>query len=208
VDQPDATHDLLCRWHKGERQALAQLLERDLPWLRDLIHRRLGPLLKRHGDTVDYVQDAMLEALSYGPKFVVSDLAQFRSLLARIVENMLRDRIEYLTAKKRDLGRQSPLPSGSVLDLDPAARSVTRPSEAADANENQTWVRLAVELLDPDDRKVILLREWHGLSFGDIAAEMGIQENTARMKFTRALPKLAEKLQKLKQGLLPELVRE
>lgn len=205
---PSETVDLLRRWHGGDRSALAGLLERDLPWLRAFVRRRLGPVLQKRGETNDFVQEAMIDVLRYGPKFVLADRDQFRALVGRIVENMLRDQFEWHTAKKRAPGAEQPLPSGSVIDLDSGIHAVTRPSEAAAARESEEWVRLGLELLDPEDRQVILLREWHGLGFAEVGSRMGLAENTARMKFQRALPKLAKKVKELRAGRIAGLVRE
>jgi DNA-directed RNA polymerase specialized sigma24 family protein len=65
-------------------------------------------------------------------------------------------------------------------------------------------VRLALELLDPDDRDVIVWREYDGLSFADIATRLGLGEAHARVRFQRALPKLGKKLQQLQQGRLDQ----
>jgi len=67
------TPDLLRRWHAGDEEALGRLLERELPWVRRLVHRRLGPLLRRSGETQDFVQEAMVEVLRYGPRFTASN---------------------------------------------------------------------------------------------------------------------------------------
>jgi len=195
------TVELLRRWHEGDREALAAIVERELPWLRAHVHRRLGPQLRRRGETEDYVQEALIDALRYGPRFVVADEARLRALLGRIVENTLRDQVERHEAQKRDVGREEPLPSGSVLDLDTGR--VTRPSEAAAAREAEAWVRLALELLDPEDRRAILMREWEGRSFPEIGAALGVGENAARMRFQRALPRLAGKVRELRKGAGP-----
>ena len=199
------TVELLQRWHSGDRDALALLLQRDLPWIRAHVSRRLGPLLRAKGETVDYVQDAFLETLQYGPRFVVEDVAQFRALVARIVENTLRDQHDWHDAQRRGGGggaRVDPLPSNSVLQLDPRMRSVTRPDVAAEQNELKAWMRLALELLEPDDRRVILLREFEGLGFAEIGERLGIGETGARMRFTRAIPRLADKVKQLQAGQL------
>ena len=87
------THVLLTRCHHGDRAALDKLLARDLGWLRQHVRSRLGSLLRAKGEVDDYVQEAMVEILRYGPRFVVSDKLQFRALLARITENVLRDHV-------------------------------------------------------------------------------------------------------------------
>lgn len=201
---PALTAHLLERWHAGDKAALAALIERDLPWIRDYVSRRLGPVLRARGETQDYVQDAMIEVLRYGPRFVVADTRQFRALVARIVENVLRDQHDLHTAKKRGGGRVEALPSESVLRLDAAADSVTRPSEAAARDEMRAWMRLALELLEPDDRQVILLREFEGLQFDAIGERLGIGMTGARMRFARAIPRLADRMKQLRAGRLGE----
>jgi RNA polymerase sigma factor (sigma-70 family) len=65
-------------------------------------------------------------------------------------------------------------------------------------------VRLALELLDPRDRDVVLLRQWKELSFAEIAEELGISESGARMRFQRALPKIAKQVAALREGRVDE----
>lgn len=204
-DEDLRTEVLLQRWHAGERRALDELIGRDLEWIRARVRARLGNALRLRGETQDYVHDALIEVLRYGPRFVTANRAQFRSLLARIVENVLRDKNDHHAAQRRDLARERPLPTDSVLQLCGGSSPVTRPSEAAMRAEREAWVRLALELLEPDDRKVILLRQHDGLSFAEVGARLGVSENTARMRFQRALPRLAHRAESLAQGGLGEI---
>ncbi|MCU0866844.1 MAG: sigma-70 family RNA polymerase sigma factor [Planctomycetes bacterium] len=200
---PDETRQLLQRWHQGERAAIDALIARDLPWIRDHVHARLGPLLRARGETMDYLQDAILDVLHYTPRFVTDDRRQFRALVARIVENHLRDAHDHHAALRRTPVKERPVPSDSVLDLGAAASTVTRPDAAAERNEQEAWVRLALELLEPADREVLLLRQWQGLEFAAVGERLGIAEDAARMRFQRALPKLARQLEALRAGKGP-----
>lgn len=197
ADQPLETTDLLQRWHAGDARALEELLRRDLPWIEAFVRRRLGPLLRAKAETVDYVQDAVIEVLRYGPRFVCSDRERFRALLARIVENTLRDKHDWHRARRRAAEREAALPSESVLDLDGSAAS---PSRICAQREREQWIRLALELIDPDERQVILLREWEQLSFEEIGRRLGCSEEAARKRFTRALPSLVERVRDLQSG--------
>lgn len=196
----DETRVLLQRWHAGDRAAIDVLVARDLGWIREFVRGRLGPLLRARGETMDYVQDAIVDVLRYVPPFVTSDRARFRALLARILENHLRDAHDHHAAARRAPERERPLPSESVLDLDGGRRPATAPGSAAERSEERAWVRLALELLEPEDREVILLRQWHELEFGAIAQRLGVSEDGARMRFHRALPRLAQKLERLRRG--------
>jgi len=85
----DETRRLLEDWHGGDQEALAVLLDRNLGWIRARVEKRMGPLLRAKGGATDYVQDSMVEVLRYGPRFVMSDEAQFRVLMVKIIENVL-----------------------------------------------------------------------------------------------------------------------
>jgi RNA polymerase sigma-70 factor (ECF subfamily) len=200
MDQSDDTRMLLMRWHAGDRKAIDALLARDLPWICELVRARLGPLLRARGETMDYVQDALLDVLGYAPRFVTDDRERFRALVARIIENHLRDAHDHHSAARRSIARERPVPNDSVIDLDRPSDSVTQPGSIAEAHERESWVRLALELLEAEDRQVLLLRQWQGLEFAEIGALMGLSPDGARMRFQRALPKLAQKLASLHAG--------
>ncbi len=197
---PDDTLVLLRRWHAGERAAIDALIARDLPWIRDYVHARLGPLLRARGDTGDYVQGAALAALQYTPRFLTADRQQFRALVGRIVENHLRDAHDHHAAARRHPARERELPNDSVLDLDRSRQAAGQPPSVAARDEQEAWVRLALELLDPPDRQVLRLRQWQGLEFAEIARQLGVAEDAARLRFQRALPKLAQQLVRLRHG--------
>jgi RNA polymerase sigma-70 factor, ECF subfamily len=199
---------LLGRWHQGERRALDQLLARDLPWVRRYVERRMGELLRAKGDVEDYVQEAMIQAMEYGPRFLVSDKEQFRALLARITENVLRDQVVYHRAQKRDVDKERPLLEDSALALDPPVGEVTRPSVVMDRKTEKTWIRLAMELLDEDEREMLRLREWEEHSFAEIAEILELSEDAARMRFNRILPKLAKNVVRLRDGGLSQILEE
>jgi RNA polymerase sigma-70 factor (ECF subfamily) len=188
------------RANRGDATALHQLVADHLPWIEAQVRRRLSPVARRDGDTQDFVQEALLDVLRDGPRFCIDDPAAFRALLARIVENNLVDRVRYLHRAQRDCRRQRGLPSDSVIQLDAPRRSVTEPPVHAARSEQQEWLRLAVELLPADDRAVIRLRDWDGLTFPQVGEKLGIAEEAARKRYRRALPKLAEKLDLLQRG--------
>jgi RNA polymerase sigma factor (sigma-70 family) len=205
MDDPgERTFDLLQRWHSGDPDALNRILERNLPFIQGLVRKRLGAHLRARAETVDFMQDAMMEFLRYGPRFLLASEAHFRALMAKVVENVIRDRHDRFSAGRRDRRREQPLPERSVLGLDPMARSVTRPSQAAQRSEEEGWVRLALELLEPEDRQCIQLRVFEDLSFAEMGERLGVQEDAARMRYNRAMPRLARKVKQLRDGELEE----
>lgn len=203
-----STRDLLLRWHGGDQEAMAELVQQEGAFVERQVRSRLGPLLRRQHDTQDIVQATLLQALRSAPRFLVSDRDQLRGLLAKMVENALRVQANHQQRQKRDLRREQPIQQTSnetVLDLDPAS-TATNPGSAAERNETRDWVRLALELLDPADREVIVMRDYEELAFGEIAAQLGQAEDTVRMRYRRAMPKLAGTLSRLQKGRLADLL--
>ena len=126
----------------------------------------------------------------------------FRRLVTRIVENTLRGQSEFYSRMRRDRGRAVALPDEVVLELDVRRRTGTTPSQHAARSEEEAWLRLALDLVDPEDRDLIVLREWNGEAFADIGARLGVPENTARMRFSRAVGRLAAQVEALRRGVV------
>lgn len=196
----DDTESLLRRWHAGERAALHELVQRDMPWIRARVRLRLGDGLRQHGDTDDFLHEAVLDILAWTPRFVASDRDVFRRLVTRIVENTLRGQAEFYARLRRDRARLCV--GDGVLELDAQQRTGTTPSQHAAKQEEAAWLRLAMDLLEPDDRDLIVLREWSGESFAAIGARLGVPENTARMRFSRAVGRLATQVDLLRRGVV------
>lgn len=194
------TVELLQRWHRGDRDALDAIVRRELPWIERRVRARLGPRLRAKEETADIVQQALLEFLRYGPRFLATGRGQLRALLARIAENVLRGRHDWYAARRRALSRERPFPQESVVPLDGSLVSLSTPSREVAAEEERGIVRLALEFLDPADRDVILLREWEGLTHAGVAARLGISEDAARMRYSRALARLGEWVQRIRRG--------
>jgi len=196
----EQTRILLEQWHAGERPALDALLARDLSWIRDQVRHRIGKLLGTKADVDDYVQDAMVKVLQYGPRFVMSDKDEFRALMARIIENTLRNHAKALKRGRRDPSKERPIASDSILYLDPPKAEVTRPSMVVDRNQRRELLRLAIDLLPPEDGELVRMRDWEAASFGDIATALGLTEDAARMRYQRILPRLARQVESLQRG--------
>ncbi len=96
---------------------------------------------------------------------------RFRSWLFTIAANRCRQ--DY---------RKSKLPTTSI---DPSLELVSvgvggSPDDAAIATENATFVATAVTQLPTQQRTVVVLRIWNGLSYGEIADVIGKSEATVR----------------------------
>ncbi len=205
TDDEPQTLDLLNRWHSGDEAALGELLRRDLPWIRERVHRRLGDRLRARDQTDDLVQEACLEALRYAPRFLVSSRPQFRGILATIVENAIRVRLRWVNRQRRAVAKERPLPTDTVLALDAVARSTCSPSSRIGQVEQEAWVRFGIELLKAEDKQVLILRLWEDRSFETVGEELGIGVDAARMRFNRAVGRLGQLVLRLQQEGVAEL---
>jgi len=196
------------RWHDGDQDALNALLEEHVPWVHSQVRRHMTPLLRSKGETVDYVQDAMFQFLRFAPRFKVANTAHFRGILLKIAQNALHNRYDWFTARRREIAREKPLPSDTILSLDPPQQAVKSPSKSAEEHEREAWVRLGMEFLDPEEREVLVLRKWENLSFAAIGEELGIAADAARMRHNRAVRRLGDKIWALRGGNVESVLEE
>lgn len=200
------TRALLEAWCAGDRGALATLLAEELPWLQRRVTARLGDALRDRVDSLDMVQELAMDALEYAPRFVVSSRAQFRALLARMVENNLRDARRF--HERRGLGDRAGSVHESVLDLDGGGGARAAPQQAAAKSDLREWLELALEFLPEEDRRLVRGREFEGKGFEALGEELGMKANTARMRFQRALAKLSGHIRDLRRGSIDSLFAE
>jgi RNA polymerase sigma-70 factor (ECF subfamily) len=202
------TYNCLEQWHRGDQRGLDALLERHLPWLHAHVRKRIGSALRNKDESMDYVQDAVVEFLRYGPRIKISDDAMFRALLMRIIENTVHHRHRWYTALRRDIAKERPLPTDTILYLDPPIGQVRTPSQSAERHEEEAWVRLGLEILEPDYREILVLRKWEKLSFSRIGEKLGITEVAARMKHNRAVSCLGSVVCALRAGELERILEQ
>jgi RNA polymerase sigma-70 factor (ECF subfamily) len=202
------TESLLRNWHQGDSKSLEALVERHLPWIQKQVRRRMGPVLRSKGDTGDYLHDAMVEFLRYGPRFLVRNEFHFRALVLKVVENSLRQKHRWFMAARRQIAQEKPFSATTTLTLDRACVIDKTPSQSAERHEREAWIRLAMEFLEPDDREILVLRQWQKLPFVEIARRKGISSHAATMRHHRAIRHLAAKAGELRRQGLSSILEE
>ncbi len=204
----DSTVERLRRWHAGDREALAELLQETEPWLRAAIRPALGARVRRVEDSADFAQSAVLRFLTHGPRFLPANQAQFRALMRRIALNEILKRHRRLRSlvQQTKSGDASERYGDAVLELG-VDSTKERPTRVVARGVERAWMRLALELLQESDRELLFAREVDGRDWADIAQDLGFESaDAARMACTRLLPKVAKVIRKLQQGRLPELL--
>jgi len=190
----------------GDKQATYELLEIVRPHLERLAHGYCDPG-QACETTSDLVQEAWLRAWQCLDQFeggatAEETLAKFRVWVGRIVHRLgLNQQRDQRAKVRRPEGRMilplvtSP-PTGRFAgpDLTPAGDGPT-PSACVMADEVVLQVQAAIaKLPHAEQRAVIQLRFFEGLSLRKAALRLGITYDTARERFERALEILEREL--------------
>ena len=208
TDQQSNTGELLSRWRKGDERAFDTLLEQNESWILAQARLRLGAKLRLKEESADIVQEALLRFLRFGPRFIIQSSRDFRGLMARIVENVVRDRVDYFSAQRRNSLRERAFGSESVIALDEPYDSARSPSADIAQEEEVNYVLLGIEFLNSTERCLIELRYWKETLFAEIGRQLDLSESAARMRHQRAMKHLDRNVRILKQGQIRKLLLE
>jgi RNA polymerase sigma-70 factor (ECF subfamily) len=195
----DESSELMRRAGAGDRQALGELFARDRERLRLMVLLRLDHRLRGRIDPSDVLQETFLEALQRFDDYAAESRMPFflwlRFLTAQRLVTIHR---QHLDVQARAAGREVSLYRGDMPEAGSemlAAQLVGRhstPSQAALRAEAQQQLQQALDRMDPMDREVLVLRHFEQLTNNEVAQVLGLNEPTARQRYSRALWRLKE----------------
>jgi RNA polymerase sigma-70 factor (ECF subfamily) len=179
--------DLVARATAGDLESFNQLVSRWERPIYALAYRTLG----REEEARDVVQEAFLRAFR-GLKGFKGE-AKFSSWLYRITLNLCRDWV------RRE--RRAPLvqvPEGvDPVDLADAQASPEPSVEDLVADrEMSAAVAKAMAELPEEQRTAIMLKEYHGLTFQEIAEQLGCPLSTVKTRLYQGLSVLRRRLER------------
>ena len=180
----DSSVYLLRQAQAGDDDSLNRLLARYIPRLQRWASGRLPWGLRTMLDTADLVQDAIINALPHLNALEVHDERAFQFYLQRAVRNRVIDlhRRGRRRPRREELGEE-------------VHAQGTMPDEAAVGAEVRERYERARDSLKKGDRDAITLRVEMGLTYEEIAAQLGLASaDSARMRVTRAIVRLADKM--------------
>ena len=188
--------DLVARSRGGDVESFNQLI---LRWERPiyaLAYRVIG----REEDARDVVQETFLRAFRALPGF--KGQAKFSSWLYRIALNLCRD---WMRRQRRAPTVQ--MPEG----VDPAEIAAEQgPVESIEElvarRELSAVVEEAMALLPEEQRTAIVLKEYHGMTFQEIAELQGCPLSTVKTRLYQGLSVLRRQLERNDKGA-PQLVK-
>jgi RNA polymerase sigma-70 factor (ECF subfamily) len=168
--------------------------------VRRIVRMRLGYALRSHVDTEDILQDTFVAAVQAFDRFEMRDEASLINWLAQLAQHQILAAADYHNAKKRDHRREVRLSSGTSvgdsgqMSLQLAA-CVEAPIDRLSRGEQEALVECCVAELSVEYRELIILRDYVGASWEQIAEQTcRPSAPAARMMHTRALIELGRLL--------------
>ena len=183
----EPTEQLLRRIRGGEEAARQALYERCLPLLRRWAHGRLPHQARDIADTDDLVQITLIRALRHLEEFETSGSGSFLAYLRQILLNEVRSELR----KRQRRGDKVNIESLPLID---ESASV---AEQLIGRERWQHYERALAELDRHDQALIVLRLEFGLGYAEIARETGGTPNGVRMRVTRALKVMSDRIAEL-----------
>jgi RNA polymerase sigma-70 factor (ECF subfamily) len=202
-----ATQVLLTRVQTGDQQALNWLYDRYLMRVLAAVRARLGAELRGKLESWDVVQDALMASLKNVESFNQASEGAFLHWLSTVVENRIRDQIDYFRAEKRDHRLEVPLArrsAGSSAPLDiPERAGDPTPSQALILSEDLARLETAMDQLPDDSRELIVAMKIEGRTYAEIGQSLGKSADAVRMQVQRALRALATAFHALEEEMIP-----
>lgn len=184
--EEEQLRELVNRACAGDEGAQDELVRRYAPTLRATLRGRLGPDLRRRFETEDVLQSSLGVALRDLPAMEFRGADKFEGWLIQAARRQLLLAIRRNRAGRRDVSRERPLQAAGGQ-----MAAVTTPTHGVEREEVTTDIRKAVTRLEPEERRIVELHSYEGLTFGEIARVVGLpSKDAARDRYRRALRKM------------------
>ncbi len=184
---PERDLELLRRMAGGDESALGELYDQ---WV-TLVHSVAMHLLRDAREAEEVVEEAFWQAWRQAERYDASR-GSVSTWLTTIVRSRALDR---LRARRRV--REEPLSQLEMSDAEQRSPDATDPLTGAELAERRVLVRAALVSLPAEQRQVLELAYFGGLSQSEIAERVGLPLGTVKTRARLALEKLRDRLRVL-----------
>lgn len=183
-DAPTPIQACLNRLAAGDPAAEGELIQVSRDRLLELTRRLLRryPAVRRWAETDDVLQNALLRLCRALAEIPVARTAEFLALAATNIRRELLDLARHYFGP---LGIGANHETPGVRGTDPLALAVSPPTEPADLTE---WkeIQLQLDRLPADEREVVYLRVYLGMTHAETSATLGVPERTVKRRYLAA----------------------
>jgi RNA polymerase sigma-70 factor (ECF subfamily) len=172
----------------GDRGAQRMLVRRYQQPVAAILRRMLGPAGLDHL-VEDLAQETFIRVLRALPRFELEGPAKLSTWLLRIASRLAINELQ------RRRPPMVPLPT-----TDEVHASAASADEGHQRRSVAAAIQAAVAELAPDYRAAFLLREYHGLDYGEIAEALELDLGTVKSRLHRARKALRERLSEVHRG--------
>ena len=178
---------LLEQYKQGNREAISQLLERHSRRLRDYIRM----MVKDNEVAEDLAQEVLIKVVKVIDEGRYADKGRFLPWLLRIAHNRVLD---YFRAQKQEKAINESSAGFDIL----GSTNFAEPSieDNIISEQRAEEIRALVEELPEEQREVVRMRYYDGLSFKEIAEQTGVSINTALGRMRYALINMRQIIKK------------
>ena len=182
-------YTLLEMYQQGNREALSQLLERHTRRLRDYVRM----MVKDCDVADDLTQEILIKVVKVIDEGRYTDKGRFQPWLLRIAHNRVLD---YFRANKLVKTVSESSAGFDVL----GNTNFAEPSieEQLISEQQAEEIRALIDKLPEEQREVVKMRYYEGLSFKDIAEHTGVSINTALGRMRYALINMRQMIKEKK----------
>ena len=167
---------LLNNYLSGDRAAISQLIDRHTHRVRDYIRM----MVKDNDVADDILQETFIKAVRVIDEGRYADTGKFLSWILRIAHNQVID--HFRSQKNAKTVSESDAGYNMLGTLRFAERTVENAMISSQIEED---VRRLIDRLPAEQREVVMMRYYSGLSFQEIADQTDVSINTAlgRMRY-------------------------
>jgi len=183
--------ELIEKFLKGDRACFDELIRRHKGLVFNLCLRMLGS----YEEALDVSQDVFVKIYQSLKDFRFQ--ASFKTYLYTVTLNFCRNKRKVLNRDKRQtaFSLDEPVRSGDDQLPRQLASSDDGPRDTADKHLRWDILNLAMEMISPEFREVLVLREMQDLSYEEIAQALELDMGTVKSRLNRARLALKEKLE-------------
>lgn len=195
MDAGSESDDLIQRARCGVPVAMARIFEAARSQLLELAERELPREMRAKVGPSDVVQETAVDMHAGFRRFTGTTTEECYAWLREVLRHNIVDAVRrYKDSQKRDLTREQRLHGVDAHQFQSLPEARPAPEDSAIRREEAILVNASLKKLPPDYQQVLHLRYWKGMSFIEIATEVGRSPEAARKLWFRAVKRLEQEL--------------